>query len=109
MSIERQIELLNDLVQVMHHSANGDYEEMACVFRYLNPAGSWSIDTEFSFVRNGESISAFLRDPRNRMIHHVRELHALMKSHTGDDWKSFVLRVGADGRANTKFAYGAES
>jgi len=40
MSIERQVELLNDLVQVMHHSANGDYEEMSCVFRYLDPEGS---------------------------------------------------------------------
>ncbi|WP_143742210.1 hypothetical protein [Roseateles chitinivorans] len=105
MSIERQVELLNDLVQVMHNCANGDYEEMSCVFRYLNPEDSWSIDTEFSFVRNGEAISAFLRDPRNRMIHHVRELHALMKSHTGGDWKSFVLQVGPDGKAHTKFSY----
>ena len=105
MSIEKQVELLNELVQVMHNCAAEGYEEMTCLFRINNPDGSWSIDTEFSFVRNGEDVSAFLRDPKNRMILNVRELHSLMKTQTGGSWNAFELSVGPGGKAKTRFIY----
>ncbi|MGH8383469.1 hypothetical protein [Pseudomonas sp.] len=105
MSIEQQVEALNALTQIMHDSACGQYEEMRCEFEYEDYDGGWSVSSKYSFVRNGLSVSDLLDDPEDRASDFVHELHRLMKSHTGGDWKKFVLSIDPSGKANTKFIY----
>ena len=35
----------------------------------------------------------------------IRELHEVMKVHTGGDWKEFILTLDENGKAHTKFIY----
>lgn len=105
MTIEKQVEILNMITQVMHDSAESNYEEMSCKFDYFLDEGDWSINSKFSFVRNGEVHRALLADAAGEVFMKVHQLHELMKSHTGGDWKSFVLAVDPSGKAKTNFTY----
>ncbi|WP_295857396.1 hypothetical protein [uncultured Xylophilus sp.] len=105
MTIEKQVEILNKITQVMHDSAESIYEEMRCKFCYFVDDGDWSVDSEFSFVLNGDVQRAVLADPTGSVYRYVHQLHELMKSHTGGDWKSFVLAVDPSGKAKTNFTY----
>lgn len=105
MSIDQQVDVLNALTQIMHDSACGQYEEMRCEFEYEIYDGGWSVGSKYSFVRDGLSVSEFLDDPKDRASDLVHKLHELMKSHTGGDWKKFVLSIEHDGKASTKFTY----
>jgi len=105
MTIEKQVEILNQITQVMHDSAESIYQEMRCKFDYFVDDGDWSVDSEFSFVRNGDVQRAVLTDPTGGVYRNVHQLHELMKSHTGGDWKSFVLAVDPSGKAKTNFTY----
>ena len=105
MKIERQLEILNEITQVMHDSAESKYQEMSCKFGYCIVDNDWSVDSEFSFVRNGDLHRVPLKDMTGEVYRKVHQLHELMKAHTGGDWKSFVLAVDSTGKANTKFTY----
>jgi hypothetical protein len=105
MSIEQQVEVLNALTLIMHDSACGQYEEMRCEFEYEIYDGGWSVGSKYSFVRDGLSVSEFLDDSEDRVSGLVHKLHELMRSHTGGNWKKFVLSIGPDGKAITKFTY----
>lgn len=105
MTIQDQVEVLNKITQVMHESAEFNYEEMACRFDYYIDDGEWSVDSAFSFIREGTLHRARLNDPTGNVYRFVHQLHELMEAHTGGDWKSLVLTVDATGRARTKFAY----
>lgn len=105
MSIELQVQILNALTQIMHDSAKGAYEEICCEFEYEVYDGGWSVGSKYSLVRDGLFVSEYLDDSDDRVSSLVHKLHELMKSHTGGDWKKFVLTSTADGKANTKFTY----
>lgn len=105
MSIEQQVNVLNEITQIMHDSARGWYEEMRCEFDYEVYDGGWSVGSKYSFVRNGVPVSELLDDPRDKISDLVHQLHELMKFHTGGDWKSFVLAVDPSGKAKTNFTY----
>lgn len=105
MSTEHQVEVLNELTQIMHDSARGQYEEMRCEFEYEVYEGGWSVGSKYSFIRNGLSVSEFLDDPDDKASGFVHKLHELMKYQTGGDWKGFVLSIDSSGKANTKFTY----
>lgn len=105
MTIEQQVESLNKITQVLHDSANGDYEEMGCQFEYFVDDGDWSVDSEFWFVRAGNRRRAHLNDPTGNVYRLVHQLHELMKAHTGGDWNQFVLAVDTNGKATSKFRY----
>jgi len=104
MSIDQQVEALNQIVQIMHDSAGGPYEGLRCEFDYETYDGGWSVGSAYSFIRDGVSVGARLDDP-HRASDLVGELHRLMLEHTGGDWREFILSVDADGRAHTKFEY----
>jgi len=105
MSIEQQVEILNSLVKIMHGSAHGQYDEMCCEFEHEVDDGGWSVGSKYSFVRDGLIVSEILDDPEDKVSDFVHKLHEIMRSHTGGDWKKFVLAVGSGGKANTKFIY----
>ena len=60
MTIEKQVEILNQITQIMNDSAGSIYEEMHCKFSYFIDEDDWSVDSEFSVVRSGELHRAFL-------------------------------------------------
>lgn len=105
MTVEKHVDILNHITQVMHDSAESSYEEMRCKFDHFVDEGDWSIDSEFSFVRNGEVHRTVLADATGQVYKKVHQLHELMKAHTGGDWKSFVLAVDPSGKAKTNFTY----
>ncbi|WP_233237930.1 hypothetical protein [Bordetella sp. LUAb4] len=105
MSIEQQVRILNALVQIMHDSANGKYEEMCCEFEHEVYDGGWSVNSKYSFVRDHLSFSEFLDDPEDKASSYVHELHDLMKAHTGGDWKKFIVNINPSGKATTRFTY----
>ncbi len=105
MSIEKQTNILNRIVQMMHDSARGSYDSMSCDFEYEAYENGWSVNSKFEFIRDNTSISELLDDPMDETSNLVHELHELMKTHTGGDWKGFVLNVDAAGKAHIKFSY----
>lgn len=105
MYIYQQVEILQKITQVMSHSAESDYEQMTCKFECCIEDGDWSVDSEFSFVRNGSLYRSRLNDPTANVFRLVRQLHDLMLDHTGGDWKTFQLVVDQGGKAKTHFAY----
>lgn len=105
MTIERQVGILNQIIKVMHESADSSYDEMRCKFDYFVDEGDWSIDFEFSFVRNGEVHRTVLADATGEVYRKIHCLHELMKGNTGGDWKSFVAAIDPSGKAKTNFTY----
>jgi len=105
MSVDQQVTILNELVQLMHDSAGGSYEALRCEFDYEVYDDGWSVGSKYSFVRNGISVSEILNDPEDRASDLVGRLHRLMLDHTGGNWQRFILSVDSSGRANTKFEY----
>lgn len=105
MSIEQQVEILSELVQIMHDSADGAYDSLCCEFDYEVYEDGWSVGYKYAFVHDGVSVSEILADPDRRVSDLVKQLHQVMQSHTGGDWSKFLLSVDGEGRANTKFTY----
>lgn len=105
MTIEKQVEILKQITQIMYDSAESSCDEMLCKFDYFMDDGDWSVASEFAFVRNTTSHRCLLNDPTGSIYGLVHQLHELMKAHTGGDWKSFVLTVDTSGKAKTKFTY----
>lgn len=105
MTIQRQIELLTDIVGKMSESAGSDHQEMTCRFEYYGPDDSWSVDSRLSFVRAGVVHQVWLNDPTAGVYFSVHELHELMRAHTGGDWKSLEIAVDSSGMARTSFSY----
>lgn len=103
MSIDQQVQALNALTQIMHDSAHGPFDELRCEFEYEVYDGGWSVGSKYSFVRDGIFFSELLDDAEDKAPNYVHELHELMKSHTGGDWKKFVLIIDSSGKATTKF------
>jgi Protein of unknown function, DUF600 len=101
---ERQTQILSDLGQAMHDSADQNYEKIECIFTF-NSSGNWS-KAEFSYTKDGKEISEFLKKKDGVSEYSLlEELHTIMKNHTGGEWDSFTLTLDADGKAHTKFHY----
>ena len=101
---ERQTEILNNLVQIMHDEASDKYQKMNCRFE-INLEEGWS-ETKFSFIENDVEISKAISENYTWAIHDMlQELHIAMKEHTGGKWDYFTLSLEKDGRAHTKFHY----
>lgn len=105
MSIEKQVQLLNQLVQIMCDSVEGTCEQMFSTFEYSESEGTFSVRSALSYVQNGKTTHALLADPSDHASDLVIELHAIMKSHTGGSWRSFELKLDDEGKATTKFVY----
>ncbi|WP_146176109.1 hypothetical protein [Chromobacterium haemolyticum] len=105
MSIERQIELLTELAQIVHESAEEPYSEAHCDFEYKCSEKDWVFGFSFSYAAQGVSKSKLLKNPQNQVPELVHELHEIMLHHTAGFWKQFVLSIDADGKAHTNFVY----
>ena len=101
---DRQTEILNDLLQIVHDEADENYEKLNCLFA-LDSKEGWS-EVKFSFFTNGVQSSKAISESFTWKIHSLlEELNTLMKDHTGGQWTSFDLTFDAGGEAHTKFHY----
>jgi len=90
----------------MLQSGEDECESLTCRFELDEEC--ISLDEDFSYVKNGESVSVALSDPDWLSMDWVIELHKLMKSHTGGTWYAFTISIGKDGKAKTEFEYISE-
>lgn len=104
MSVQRQIEILNEIVNAMHASAKDGYDSMRCEFEYEAYKGGWNVGAKYVYTHGGKGISEFIVSAGS-VYELVHELHAMMNAETGGDWKTLLIEVGEDGKATTKFTY----
>jgi hypothetical protein len=105
--IDEQVSLLNELSQLMLLSVDSEYDSLSCIFEYETADdGSIRVGSRFSYICNGERVSAALIYPESStVVTIVPKLHSIMSEHTGGNWKSFTLNINEKGEAKTKFEY----
>ncbi|WP_436897342.1 hypothetical protein [Acinetobacter gyllenbergii] len=104
--MQSQIELLNEIAREIHIHRPFDYNSWRFEYKF-NPDEGWSEYGVF-FTRNNEE---YLSPDFNYdlIIKLSQELHDEMQSHTGGDWRKFVLTIDENGEAKTKFIYEIQS
>lgn len=102
--LNRQVEVLNKIVSIMHSSADPGCSSMRCEFDYDPGEGVWSAGANFSYTINGRVKSEYLSNAcvAYELLH---DLHEVMKLHSGGDWRSLVIDLGEDGEVSTRFSY----
>jgi hypothetical protein len=102
--MERQLEILNKLSQIISEEANHDYEEVGYK-GIVNIDEGWA-ESSFYYIRANEKKSVHLsREARQEISLLVRELHNVMLAHTGGNWEWFTLTIDDSGQAKTHFEY----
>lgn len=104
--IEEQTDILSSLLKLMIESIDSEYDSCSCQFEYDYgyEDGSSSTGAELSYIHNLEIHSIGIKD-MGTIDSLIRELHAIMKRHTGGDWKKFILSLDETEKAHTKFIY----
>ncbi len=102
-----QVEVLDKICRIMYLSAPSVYDSLWCRFDYHQSSdGSISVGSEFSYITHGIQTSEALVYPeRTELTELIPELHELMKNQTGGDWRSMIIMIDSDGKAQTKFEY----
>lgn len=78
MTVQRQVELVNKIIGVMHASAKPDCSGMECEFDHEIYQGGWSVGSKYFYVKDAIRISEHLNDPEDRLSDFVHELHEPM-------------------------------
>lgn len=104
--IEEQTKILNSLLSIMIESIGNAYDSCSCQFEYDYgyEDGSSSTGAELSYIHNLENHSIGIKS-MGTIDSLIRELHSIMKRHTGGNWKKFILSLDETGKAHTKFIY----
>jgi len=105
--VDAQKKIIDQLYQIVMGSCPTGIKEASCRFDYQRfNDGSASVGQRFEYVSGGKTVSTALdRDLRRHVMDLVKQLHAIMKAHTGGDWNAFTLSIDKDGRVMTKFEY----
>lgn len=106
--IEEQRQIIDELYWIVKGSCPPNTTSARCRFDYDHgyDDGSYSVGEVFYYTINGQNISAALDHKLTFPITDlVPQLHALMKAHTGGDWKAFTLLINEDGSVTTNFEY----
>lgn len=106
--IEEQRLIIDQLYQIVKGSCPSEATSARCRFEYDHgyEDGSSSVGEEFWHTSGEDAVTDFLdRDLRRPVMGLVKELHGLMKAHTGGDWDAFTLFINEDGTVTTKFEY----
>lgn len=104
--LEKQVHILNKLLNIMIDSVDSEYDCIMCDFEYDHDYkdGSTATGAELSYSINSENRYIGIREMRT-VDGLIRELHEVMKTHTGGDWKRFILNLDENGKVHTKFIY----
>ncbi len=110
-STEAQQQIVWQLYGIVSESCPKESDEAKCRFEYSRSNdGSTSVKQNFSYCVNDVRVYALLdRKLRSPVMGLVKELHALMKAHTGGDWNAFTLTIDNDGQVTTRFEYPEET
>ena len=106
-TVNKQIEILNKISNIMNSSVNFDCEGMLC--RFESDMEDDSVSQEFYFIRDGKKISGLLNDPDWLLMDLVLDLQNEMLKHTGGKWVAFTLTIDKDGKAKANFDYPEDS
>lgn len=104
--MHNQVELLNKIAQNIHESRPFDYESWRFEYKF-NPDEVWSEYGVF-FIKDKQE---YLPPNFNYDLikEYIQQLHNVMKSHTGGDWRKFILTIDEQGKAKTEFIYEIQS
>ncbi|MDO6763757.1 hypothetical protein [Agarivorans sp. 1_MG-2023] len=100
-TLDKQLDILNQLSSIIHQSAAAGYESATCSFSIDGE----SVEEKFSFIKEGKKVSALLDDPSWLVMDLVIDLNKEMKESTGGEWKCFILTLDENGKAKTHFEY----
>lgn len=105
--VDGQRAVIDQLYHIVAGSMPTKASAASCWFDYRRSKdGSSSVGQRFTYQLGGETVSAALdRELRRPVIQLVKQLHQLMKEHTGGDWQALTLSIDANGRVTTKFEY----
>lgn len=110
--LERQRELIDQLYHIMKDSCPDHVSSATCRFKYRQGSddGSFSVEEAFGYVIDGAPVSALLREDLATPVPHIiRDLHALMKAHTGGDWAECTVKINEDEIVAASFDYSRET
>ncbi|MCX5468925.1 hypothetical protein [Acinetobacter nematophilus] len=104
--MHNQVELLNKIVQEVHKYRPFDYDSWRFEYKF-NPDEGWSEYGVFFFRNHTEYLPPDFN--YDLIIKFSQELHDEMQSHTGGDWRKFILNLDEQGKAKTQFIYEIQS
>ncbi|AXR06758.1 hypothetical protein D0Y50_10515 [Salinimonas sediminis] len=103
-TMEKQIEILNKLANIMIESYNYKYHKLVCNFEL--DLEDESVGQEFYSVYDGRRSNLLLDDPDWIVSDLIFDLQNEMYLHTGGRWNAFTLTILQNGESSTDFKYG---
>jgi len=105
--MQSQFEILNEICRIFYQYSN-KFDELTYVYRF-NPDEEW-VGTRLSTFLNKEKVSSGLSSQNKEAIDDLcSKLHDEMLSHTGGDWRKFILVIDANNEVKTQFIYEIQS
>lgn len=105
--IHKQLDILNEICSNFYLSLKR-FDSLEYEYKF-NPDEEWYESSTMAKI-NGKIESLELPlDVRFRNQELSQQLHDEMQSHTGGDWRKFILTIDENGEAKTKFIYEIQS
>ena len=105
--MDKQLEILNEICKTFYENLI-KFDKIVYIYKF-NPEENW-VGTQLTTFLNGEKISSGLSDEIKDSISNLcQQLHDEMQSHTGGDWRKFILTIDEQGKAKTQFIYEIQS
>ena len=105
--MQKQFEILNEICTVLFENLV-KFDKFIYIYKF-NLEENW-VGTQVSTFLNGEKIASGLTSEIKDIINNLcQDLHDEMQSHTGGDWRKFILTIDESGKAKTEFIYEIQS
>ena len=99
MKLEKKLEILNELVEIINNSIVYDFNTAECKFS----VDGASVRQIFSYEKGGTVEYSLLDDPNRRVLALILELQKLMCEDSGGKWNECTISLEKDGKAKTNF------
>ena len=105
---ETQVNILNELAKILHYSSGSLYDSAHLEYKF-NPDEGWR-SISMWYENEGKTLPPKQDDTDQKNIDQMcKQLHDEMQSHTGGDWRKFILTIDEQGKAKTQFIYEIKS
>ncbi len=106
--MNKQIEILNDIVKYIHANSIVNYDSF--IFEYkFNPDEGWA-NFHLDYCKDNKSYLASIQNFDFSTLEDLsKKLHDEMQSHTGGDWRKFILTIDEQGKVKTQLIYEIQS
>ncbi|MCT9979478.1 hypothetical protein M2R48_14165 [Acinetobacter sp. I-MWF] len=106
--MEAQVNILNELAKILHYSSGSLYDSAHLEYKF-NPDEGWR-SISMWYENEGKTLPPKQDDADQKNIDQMcKQLHDEMQSHTGGDWRKFILTIDEQGKAKTQFIYEIQS